>query len=141
MRGSPRISGLRPTFPGTMGTPTPACGWRITGSRATREGRQTTSSSSRTCRSTSVTLHGHGSSTCAEARSATRPTYTEFSSATSRARTPALASSGSCETASKSWGKACASISNASPSVAPSFPAQQTTTPSRCSRTTQPTFP
>jgi hypothetical protein len=35
-RGSPRISELRPTSPGTTGTRTPTCGWRTTGSRATR---------------------------------------------------------------------------------------------------------
>jgi hypothetical protein len=45
MRGSPRVSELCPTYPGTTGTPTPECGSRTTGSRATGGERRTTSSS------------------------------------------------------------------------------------------------
>jgi hypothetical protein len=46
----------------------------------------------------------------------------ESSSATSRARTPAPTSNGSCATASSNRGKAYATTSGASPSAAPSFP-------------------
>jgi hypothetical protein len=38
-RSSPRASGPRPTYRGTMGTPTPAYGSRTTGSHATLVGR------------------------------------------------------------------------------------------------------
>jgi hypothetical protein len=44
MRSSPRASGLRPTYRDTTWTPTPVCGLRITGLRATSAGRPTTSS-------------------------------------------------------------------------------------------------
>jgi hypothetical protein len=62
-RSSPRASGLQPMCLSTMGTPTPAYSSRTTGSHATLVERPTTSSSSRTYRSTSVTLRAHCSST------------------------------------------------------------------------------
>jgi hypothetical protein len=43
-RSSPRASWLRPTYQDTTGTPTPVCGSRTTGSRATPVGRPTISS-------------------------------------------------------------------------------------------------
>jgi hypothetical protein len=100
-----RASVLRPMYRDTTGTPIPAYGSRTTDSHATSGERQTTSSSSRTCRSTSVTPHAHGSSTCHGTRSTTGPTYVGSSSTTFRAPTCAPASSGSCATASSSRGK------------------------------------
>jgi hypothetical protein len=85
MRGSHHVSGLRPMYPGTMGTPTPVCDSRTTGSHATREKRQMTSSSSRTYRSTSVTPRERGSSTCPATRSTARLSCAESSSGTSKA--------------------------------------------------------
>jgi hypothetical protein len=115
MRGFPRISGLRPMYLGTTGTPTPVCGSKTTGSHATREERQMTSSSSRTNRSTSMTLHGCGSSTCHATKSAVGLTYTGSSSGTSKARTLAPASGRNSATASNSRERACASTSGTSP--------------------------
>jgi hypothetical protein len=86
-------------------TPTSAYGWRTTGSRATRGERQTTFSSSRTCRSTSGTPRGRGSSICPTTRSTTRPTCAGSLSETSKARTPTPTSSGSYATASSSQGR------------------------------------
>jgi hypothetical protein len=103
-------AGHRPMCQDTMGTPTPACGLKTTGSHATPVERPTTSSSSKTCRSTSATLRARGSNTCHATRSTSGPTCVESSSATSRARTCALASNGSCVTASSSRGRVFASI-------------------------------
>jgi hypothetical protein len=64
------------------------------------------------------------------ARSMIGPTYVGYSSAISRACTPISASSGSCETTSRSRRRAYVSTSSAYPSIAPSFPVQRTTLPS-----------
>jgi hypothetical protein len=129
-RNSLRASGLRPMCQDMMGTPTPACGSRTTGSHATPVERPTTSSSSRTYHFTSATLHAHGSSTCRTKRSTTGLTYVESSSTTSRACTCAPASSGSCAIARSSRGRVVASTYDTSPSAALSSPARPTTTPS-----------
>jgi hypothetical protein len=141
MRGSPRVSGPRPTSLYTMGRRTQEYGWRTTGSRATQVEQRMTSSSSRTCRSISRTLRGRGSSTCHGARSTIGQICVESLSATSRARTPAPASSGSCTAASRSWERVCATTSLTYPSVAPSSPARRTTTPSQCFKTARPAPP
>jgi hypothetical protein len=122
IQSSPPASELRQTSPGTTGRPTRACGWRTTDSRVTWVERRTTSSSSRSCRSTSATPRQHGSSTCLVAEITTGRTCVERSSATSRAHTPAPASSGSYTTAGSSQGKVCVTTSGASPGVAPSSP-------------------
>jgi hypothetical protein len=133
---SPHVSGLRPTSPGTTETQTPTCGLRTTDSRATRAEGHMISSSSRICRSTSVTLHRRGSSTCPAVGLTIGQICVESSSKTSRAHTPATTSNGSCATANRSRGKACVTTSDTFPSAAPSF-----ATPSHCSRMARPAPP
>jgi hypothetical protein len=117
--------------PSTQGRQGRSCGLRITGWRASWEGRTTTTSSSATSPFSSPTLLGPGWSICLLRRSPTGTTWSRLSLEISKVRTCALGTHGISGAAASSQGNPCESTFGGFPSSAPSCPTSPTRTSSR----------
>jgi hypothetical protein len=116
--------------PSTQGRQGRSCGLRITGWRASWEGRTMTTSSSATSPFSSPMLPGHGWSICLLRRSPTRTTWSRLSLETSKVRTCALRTHGISEAAANSQGNPCESASDGFQSSPLSCPTSPTRTSS-----------
>jgi hypothetical protein len=112
--------------PSSQGRQGRSCGLRITGWRASWEGRTTTTSSSATSPFSSSTLPGHGWSICLLRRSPTRTIWSRLSLEISKVCTCALGTRGISGAAASSQGNPCESTSGGFPSGAPSCPTSPT---------------
>jgi hypothetical protein len=112
--------------PSTQGRQGRSCVLRITGWRASWEGRTTTTSSSATSPFSSPTLPGHGWSICLLRRSPTGMTWSRPSLEISKVRTCALETRGISGAAASSQGNPCESTSDGFRSSAPSCPTSPT---------------
>jgi hypothetical protein len=117
--------------PSTQGRQGRSCGLRITGWRASWEGRTTTTSSSATSSFSSPTLPGPGWSIYRLRRSPTGMTWSRLSLEIYKVRTCALGTRGISGAAASSQGNPCESTSDGFPSSAPSCPTSPTRTSSR----------
>jgi hypothetical protein len=124
--------GFEPRLPSlsTQGRQGWSCGLRITGWRASWEGRTTTTSSSATSPCSSPTLPGHGWSTCLLRRSPAGTTWSRHSLEISKVRTCALGTHGISEAAASRQGNPCKSTSGGFQSSPPSCPTSPTRTSS-----------
>jgi hypothetical protein len=125
-------SGSKPRLPSpsTQGRQVWSCGLRITGWRASWEGRTTTTSSSATSPFSSPTLPGPGWSISILRRSRTGMTWSRLSLEISKVCTCALGTRGIFGAAASSQGNPCESTSGSFPSSAPSYPTSPTRTSS-----------
>jgi hypothetical protein len=117
-------------LPSTQGRQGRSYGSRITGWRASWEGRTTTTSSSATSPFSSLTLLEPGWSICLLRRSLTGTTWSRLSLEISKVRTCALGTHGIFGAAASSQGNPCESTSGGFPSSAPSCPTSPTRTSS-----------
>jgi hypothetical protein len=113
-------------LPSTQGRQGRSCGSRITGWRASWEGRMMTTSSSATSPFSSSTLPGPGWSICLLRRSSARTTYSRPSLEISKVRMCALRTHGISGAAASSQGNPCESTSGGFQSSAPSCPTSPT---------------
>jgi hypothetical protein len=132
-RASPNASASPPRSISTRGRRTLVCDSTTIAWRANWAGPPPTRSSSATCRCTSQTRRGRGSSTCRPARSTTGTTWSAPSWGTSRAHTWALGTPGICAHAPRSLASRSGTSYDASPSVVRSsraLPSLRSCTPS-----------